>query len=318
MYDPATDGEFQNPYTDRREERERGGVKHLYVHGGFEGSVLRFALYFPEKDRYEGRFFQYLPPAANHEDASQNLKGGDDKILFALTHGAYFVESNMGTLNPFSPEANRDPSLPFRASACAAEYGRRVAAEVYGENIPRPYGYVFGGSGGAYKSISCAENCDVWDGAVPYVNGAPVSVPHNLTNRAHSMRVLRHRMQDVIAAMQPGGSGDPYETLSPEEREALDDLFAFGFPKGALAGLNLLKDGALPILISGIKGGDPGYFTGFWEKPGYAGADETSDAHESRLYHRTKLTGKYMPARGRSTVSRTRPVWTRTGSGTRE
>lgn len=298
MYDPALDSEFRKPYTDRREERVRRGVKHLYVHGGFEGSVLRFSLYFPEKERYGGRFFQYLPPAANHEDASQSLKGGDDKILFALTHGAYFVESNMGTLNPFSPEANRDPSLSFRASACAAEYGRKVASEVYGEDIPRPYGYVFGGSGGAYKSIACAENCDVWDGAVPYVNGAPVSVPHNLTVRAHSMRVLRHRLQDVIAALQPGGSGDPYETLSAEEREALDDLFAFGFPKGALAGLNLLKDGALPILIGGMKAGDPGYFTDFWEKPGYAGADGTSDARESRLHHRTRLTGKYLPARG--------------------
>ena len=37
----------------------------------------------------------------------------------------------------------------------------------YGEH--RPYGYVFGGSGGAYRTVACIENGhDVWDGAVPY------------------------------------------------------------------------------------------------------------------------------------------------------
>lgn len=61
-----------------------------------------------------------------------------------------------------------------------------------------PVKEMYGGSGGAYKTIECVENCSSWDGVVPYVNGAPVSVPHNLTIRAHAMRVFRHKFPDII------------------------------------------------------------------------------------------------------------------------
>ena len=296
VYDPAQDPIMQKPYTDMWESRSRNGIQHTYIHGGFAGTDIRFALYYPEKNTYEGRFFQYLPPAANHEDASQQLTGGDDKITFALTHGAYFVESNLGTLNPFS--GANDKTMPYRASAAVAEYGRKLAKELYGTDTPRPFGYVFGGSGGAYKTIDCAESTDTWDGAVPYVNGAPVSVPHNLTIRAHSMRILRHKLDGIMAALAPDGDGDLYRGLTDEERKALDDLLFFGFPKGAIRGLTFLKDGSLPILLGGIKRGDPAYFEDFWTKPGYAGSDPNSDAHEARLNHFTLVKSKYVPQKG--------------------
>lgn len=297
-YDPSRDPAMQKPYVDIREWRERSGIRFTYVHGGFEGLDLRFSFYFPEKDQYEGRFFLYLPPAANHEDASQKLTGGDDRITFALTHGAYFVESNLGVMNPFTPQQTPNPPMPEHASAAVAEYSRKIAKEIYGEDITRPFGYVYGGSGGAYKTMACAHYTDAFDGAVPYVNGAPVSVPHNLTIRAHGLRVLRHKMTDIISAMSPGGSGDPYATLNEDEKQGLDDLLAFGFPKGALASLGFMKDGSLPMLVGGIKGGDPAYFEDYWTKPGYAGSNPDSDASHARIHHCTKVVRKYVPARG--------------------
>lgn len=288
---------MKSPYTDVREERVREGIPYTYIHGGFAGTDVKFALCFPEKEVYEGRFFQYIPPSANSEDASQGLHGGDDKILFALTHGAYFVESNLGTPEPFKPIP--DPTITYRASSAVAEYSRIVAREVYG-GIPRPYGYLYGGSGGAYKTIECVENCDAWDGAVPYVNGAPVSVPHNLTIRAHAMRVLRHSLPGIINAVKADPEADIFEGLTDAERTALEELFSFGFPRKALAGLEVMKDGSLPLLVGGIKRGDPAYFTDFWEKEGYAGADPHSDAHEARLYFQTTVTGKYLPPHGKA------------------
>jgi len=94
-YDPKQDPEFQKPYVDIDEWRE-GEVRYHYIHGGFEGTELRFSLYFPEKDNYKGRFFHFMAPIPTHEDASQNLWGERSMIAFAITHGAYFVESNMG------------------------------------------------------------------------------------------------------------------------------------------------------------------------------------------------------------------------------
>lgn len=299
VYRYTKDKQMQEPYTDVREHRVREGVGYTYIHGGFRGTDIKFAVCFPEKERYEGRFFQYIPPAANSEDASQALKGGDDKILFALTHGAYFVESNLGTLEPFKPIP--DPTITYRSSSAVAEYSRILAREVYGE-IPRPYGYLYGGSGGAYKTIECVENCDSWDGAVPYVNGAPVSVPHNLTIRAHAMRILRHKLGGIIEALKADAQADVFAGLSEQERAALEELFLFGFPCGSLVGLEFLKDGSLPLLVGGIKMTDPGYFVDFWEKEGYAGADPDSDAHEARLYFRTRVKAIYLPGRGESVV----------------
>lgn len=295
-YDPNQDDQMKKPYTDINEQRTREGIQHTYVHGGFEGTDIKFSLYFPTKEDYQGRFFQYLPPAAGHEDASQKLIKGDDKILFSLTHGAYFVESNLGTLNPFGPQ--KDITITYRSSSAVAEYSRQVAKQIYGEEIPRPYGYIYGGSGGAYKTIECVENCNTWEGCVPYVNGAPISVPHNLTIRAHSMRILRHKLGQIIQALQPDGSGNMYENLNDYEREALDDLLSFGFPKGAICGLKIMKDGSLPILISTMKKIDPQYFEDFWNVEGYAGADKSSDAYISRIHHSTKVTSKFVPLKG--------------------
>jgi hypothetical protein len=287
---------MNNPFTDIKEIRQREGVVYTYVHGGFKGTDIRFSMCFPQKNQYEGRFFQYLPPAANHEDAAQKLTGGDDRILFALTHGAYYVESNLGTIEPFKPIP--DSTITYRSSSAVAELSRKIAEEIYGEKIARPYGYLYGGSGGAYKTIECVENCNSWDGAVPYVNGAPVSLPHNFTIRAHALRVLRHKLPAIIDKLKKGDKNSIFEDLIDAERQDLQEFLGFGFPKGALIGLELLKDGALPMLIGAVKSADGQYFEDYWEKDGYAGADKTSDAYVSRLHLKTKVKGKYVPPRG--------------------
>lgn len=101
LYIPEQDEYFSQPYIDVEEWRD-APVRHYYVHGGFKGTEIdgkneaRFCLYFPEKENYEGRFFQYLSPAPEDEHESEHLTGEDDKISFALTHGAYYVVSNQG------------------------------------------------------------------------------------------------------------------------------------------------------------------------------------------------------------------------------
>ena len=49
---------MKSPYTDVREERVREGIPYTYIHGGFAGTDVKFALCFPEKEVYEGRLFQ--------------------------------------------------------------------------------------------------------------------------------------------------------------------------------------------------------------------------------------------------------------------
>src|SRR6202008_2772209 len=119
--------------------------------------------------------------------------------------------------------------------AAAAKFSRVVAAmpEVYGASISRPYGYLFGGSGGAYLTIASAEETiGIWDGFVPFVMGQPLSIPDSMSVRLHTKRVLdrRNKFPEVMDAIDAGGSGDPYATLDEEEAAAFREATRMGFP----------------------------------------------------------------------------------------
>lgn len=290
IYDAKLDPAFQAPYIDIDEWRE-GAVRYHYIHGGFRDTDTRFAFFFPEKEAYTGRFFQYMCPVPGNENAAMAGTGEEDKIAFAIGHGAYYVESNMGVPSSFGPIA--DPTIIYRASAAAAEYSRQVAAELFGPH--RPYGYLFGGSGGGYKTMSCIENANAWDGAVPYVIGSPMALPNVITSRAHAMRILRDDFPQIKAAMEPGGSGDPYATLGEAQHQALLEVSRLGFPLKAWTLYDRLDDGSLPVLAPGVRQSDPDYFTSFWTKPGYHGTEPWNTAVRDRLSYETTVTSVYAP-----------------------
>lgn len=292
-YDPTTDTQYNRPYIDIDEWRARQGVRCRYVHGGFRGTDARFSFFFPEPEHYEGRFFHFVAPMQNHEDASDSLTGLKDRITFALTHGAYFVETNMGFTTPFA--SFPDPTMMYRESACAAEYSRTVAADMYGPH--RPYGYVYGGSGGGYKSIACVQNTATWDGSVPYIIGTPTSIPNTQTIRSHGKRVLRHCFGSINDALEPGGSGDPFAGLTDEETAFLHEVTDFGFPLRTWALNNLLDDGSLPVVRPLVDSDDDTYFDDFWTKPGYLGYDPNGSAARDRIRFETKVVRVHVPGR---------------------
>jgi hypothetical protein len=280
---------FTDPYIDVDEWRDTPS-RHRYVHGGFRGGDTRFSFYFPESDRYRGRFFQYVTPAPDSETVSQGLSGEEDRIGFALDGGAYFVETNGGGPGALNPFAGLDPSVgAFRANAEAAGYSRRVAKEMYGDH--RPFGYAFGGSGGGFRTMSGAENTNsVWDGTVPYVIGSPMAIPNCFTARMQALRVLRHRFDSIVDALEPGGSGDPYAELDENERSVLSEVTRLGFPIHAWFGHKTMGLHGLSALYPGVRAADPSYFDDFWTTPGYLGADPVSSVQRDRVQLRTRVT----------------------------
>ncbi|MDR2418603.1 MAG: hypothetical protein LBD79_06075 [Treponema sp.] len=291
VYNAKNDPQFQKPYIDVDEWRE-GAVRYRYIHGGFEGTETRFSFYFPTREQYKGRFFHFMSPMQGSENASQVLEGEEDKIAFAITHGAYFVETNMGVGPVFGPLA--DPTIIYRASAAAAEYSREVAAKLFGEH--RPFGYIYGGSGGGFKSTSCLENGNAWDGVAPYVIGSPAAIPNCFTVRVHAKRALRRKLHLIADAVDAGG-GDMYAGLDGEEREALEEVTKMGFPPRSWFCYKTLDDGALPVLTWAVNDMDPSYYEDFWKAPGYLGADPNSSAARDRVQHTTKVIAVHLPRR---------------------
>lgn len=272
---------FGKPYIDLEEWREKP-VRHYYVHGGFTGTDTRFSFYFPPKDQYQGRFFQYITPVPDNENLSQGATGEGDKIGFSIASGAYFIETNGGG-KAAQPGMGADATIgAYRANAAAASYSRVVAARLLGG--ARPYGYAFGGSGGAYRTIGSAENTSgVWDGVVPFVIGSPMALPNMFTVRMHAMRVLQHKFPQIVDALEPGGSGDMYAGLDAEEKEALREVTKMGAPPKAWFNYQKMGIHAFPAIYPGLLIVDKSYFTDFWTVPGYLGANPPASLLKGRI-----------------------------------
>ncbi len=287
---------FTQPYVDIDEWRDEP-VRHRYVHGGFRGTQARFSFYFPPKEQYENRFFQYIMPMSGNENLAQAPDYPDPSYAlgFVFESGGYFVESNLGRLDMFPGD---DPTIAgYRTSAAVAKYSRVLASEMYGPH--RPYGYAWGGSGGAYKTISCIENTvGVWDGVVPFVHGTPMSMLNNFTVQAHAMRVLKDKISAIVDAVEPGGSGDMYADLNEEEREALTEVTKMGFPPHAWFNYQRIAfgyTGVLTTLLDQTIEWDPTYFEDFWKKPGYLGVNPPQSLLDARIKHETTISKLIMP-----------------------
>lgn len=283
--DPS-DEAFTQPYVDVDEWRETP-VRHRYVHGGFHDADLRFSYYFPEQEAYEGRFFQHVTPVPQHEYLAQQGEGGN-KVSFAVASGGYFVETNGGGLRVIDPMAGIDPSIgAYRASAAAARFSRVVAGEIFGEH--RPYGYLYGGSGGGFRTVGSSENTEgVWDGFNPHVLGSSMAMPNVFTVRMHAMRILRHKFPAIVDAYDVGGDPDSL-VLTDEERDALVEVTRMGFPPRSWFGWKTMGMHAFSVLYPAIQMIDPAYFTDFWTLPGYLGTDPTSSIHADRVTLTTRI-----------------------------
>lgn len=282
LYIPSEDNYYSQPYIYEEGWRDIP-VRHYYVHGGFRGTEkngteAKFCFYFPEAETYQGRFFQYVSPAPADEHECEWLSGEDDKISFCVTHGAYLVNSNQGGFMPGEGERL------YKTSAHCAQFSRKVAQKLYGYEH-RPYGYIFGGSGGSFKTIGCMEMTEgIWDGGIPYVTANPMAVPNVFGPRVRTMRILgKEKLKHLVDTMEPGGSGDIYEGLNKEQRQALEEATKMGFPKRGWFLWPTMEDGALMVLAPYIYNVFPNYFKDFWEKPGFAGADPNSNESKARI-----------------------------------
>jgi hypothetical protein len=283
----AEDPLFNSPFVDIDEWRDTP-VQHRYVHGGFKGTDMRFSFYMPEKSQYQGRFFQYVTPVPDNENLAQ--APGDDKIGFAISSGGYFIETNGGgTTATAGPAFRVDPKIgAFRANAAAANYSRTLAAQMYGAH--RTYGYLYGGSGGGYRTLGSMENtAGIWDGAVPFVLGTPMAAPNVFSVRMHAMRILKNKFPQIVDAMDAGGSGNPYAGLNAEEMAALHEVTRMGFPIKSWFGHETMGVHAFTALYQGMVMADASYFEDFWTKPGYMGFDNPAAFKNARLQFATKV-----------------------------
>lgn len=282
----CVDPVLNQPYVDVRREgtftdpQTNVTVRFLYVHGGFTGTNARFAFYFPAAEQYRGRFFQTTYPTIGQEDAAPGcaqVGTSTCSVVFAISNGAYAVSSNNAGGMPAGGAL-----AAYRANAAAAKYSRVVAQELYQTNA-RPRGYIYGASGGGYQTVGSLENTSgVWDGGAPMVFGSPNAIPNFFGAQALAVRVLHDKLPQIADAMEPGGSGDPFAGLSPEEQSLLAEVSRVGVP---LRGWwNYQNAGAsLAGFVALVRGMDPTYADDFWSQPGYEGSNPAVQAARAQF-----------------------------------
>lgn len=280
----SVDREYHTPVIDVEEDRAEP-VPHRYVHGHFEGTEARFSFYLPPSEQYQGRFFHNTYPMAVSSDIGPfpiqfEVAIGD--LGFTIDSGAAYVQTNNGGL---FRAAGIDPAIAaYRVNAAAAKVFRSFAEKHYGAH--RCYGYLFGGSGGAYQTMGAAQFTGrVWDGFLPFVPGCNHAIPSMFTVRMHALRVLRRRdrLPGIADAFAPGGSGDPFADLDAEEAAALREVTSMGFPPRAWYRHAGMDSGYFANISGMIPMMDPGYVDDFWVLPGYAGAEANAPIAAERF-----------------------------------
>jgi hypothetical protein len=284
----SVDPLFYDPYIEVNEVREQP-VPHRYVNGGFRGTEARFSFYFPPATQYQGRFHHNTYPLATSSDIGPfpiAFEVATGNLGFTLDSGAYYVQTNMG-----GAFRRGDPSIAaYRVNAAAAKFSRIVAAELYGTH--RPFGYLYGGSGGAYQTIGGAEHTSgVWDGFMPFVLGSNNAVPSLWSVRLNALRILRkrNRLAAVVDAIEPGGSADMYAGLDEQERAALKEASLMGFPVRGWYNHETLHNGYFSDVFAVVRLLDPTYVDDFWTKAGYLGSDPTSSIAADRFQFETTV-----------------------------
>src|SRR5262245_20285453 len=293
----ADDPRFGAPFIDVDEWRDQP-VRHRYVHGGFEDTHTRFSFYFPPEETYTGRFFQFLEGGAGgHEnllippgaDASF-LRGSGMMWIFDVCFeefGGYLVESNQGHY-PEEGVGFADDIQMYAASAQAARYSKQLAEEMYGA-APH-HGYIWGQSGGGVRSLAALENVtDVWDGGVPEVATGGSTVPL-WSEHALATELVRRdgKLHDVVDALEPGGSGDPFATLDSETADALINAFRMGLTPSMVSQWGRYMMWVFTLYIT--KDNNPSYYEDFWTKPGYMGHDEPERLDRFLIDETTTIT----------------------------
>ncbi len=263
-------------------------VSFRYIHGGFTGTAARFAFYFPSPDKYRGRFFETTYPTLSQENAASgcpSIGTSYCSVAFAISNGAYVVSTNNAGGVPTGGAL-----APYRTNAAAAKFSRVVAEKRVYHTSARPRGYIYGASGGAYQTVGAMENTSgVWDGAVPMVFGVPNAIPSFMTVELLALRVLADKLPQIADAMAPGGSGDPYAGLTPEQQAVLQEVTKLGFPLRGWWQYATLNGGGFYAVEPAVRAIDPSYVNDFWTQPGYEGSDPSVQA--ARVQYDSTVTG---------------------------
>ena len=138
---------------------------------------------------------------------------------------------------------------------------------------------------------------------MPFIHPMPFSLPNSFSSAAHAFRVVHDKIPQIVDALEPGGSGDPYAGLTEEERDALAETTRMGYPLQAWFDAERVRLQYTTVwagLFDHFATWDPTYFDDFWTVPGYLGANPTQSLLDAKVEHKSKIVELVLPSEARA------------------
>ncbi|KAJ5171738.1 hypothetical protein N7492_004331 [Penicillium capsulatum] len=171
----------------------------------------------------------------------------------------------------------------YRADAGAAKVSRHVARKFYQHHSRRIYGYIYGGSGGSFKTVGAMENtASIWDGSVPLIQGIPISDPTGASLTSFGGLLFANVSHELVDAVRPGSNVDSKDIFNPVQRAVWEEITALGVPPTVWEDFNGTArnrsqvDELLRAGYVGMKSIDPTYAKDWWSLPGYLGTEKSA------------------------------------------
>jgi pimeloyl-ACP methyl ester carboxylesterase len=238
-------------------------VRHCFV-GGTIARDRVFRILLPQD--WNGRFVLGLGGGyGGNVDANTEFV-----TLPVLEQGYAFASSNEGRQAPVFKPSDTWPELHYIANYQATVVAKHHIEQLYGS--PPSYTYLFGSSGGGWRSFALLERYPgTYDGAGmrnPAIEPRYLTYQNSLVEK--NVPVFIDKLPAIVQARDR--DEDPFAFLNPEEAEALQNMYDGGATVGSEYRFSPL---ALGLTVSlgypAFSLFDPTYFDDFWKRPGYAG-----------------------------------------------
>ena len=239
-------------------------VPHCFIHGTLAE---------------DSAFIVQLPAAWNGKYVLQmgGGSGGSELAapLFLLLQGYAHASSNQGRPGPVFEQADTWQELHLIRNHQLSQYAKGLIVQRYGRNPT--YSYLYGSSGGAWRSLSQIERYpQAYDGAG--LRNPPIDPRHIFFTRSvfdNNYPTIRPKIAQIIRARDL--DEDPYLLLTPSEGQALDRLYAGYGTRGAEWSWYKTDGSTIAGNFYAFVLFDTTYFDDFWTKPGYGGHDGEVD-----------------------------------------
>jgi hypothetical protein len=239
-------------------------VPHCFIHGTLGGDS-RFRIQLPAA--WNGKYVLGMGGGWGGSETAAASTIGD----IVMVEGYAYAESNQGRPAPIFDPADTWQELHTIRNHQLTQFAKGKIVQRYGR--PPQRSYLFGSSGGGWRSLSQLERYpQTYDGAGirnPAIEPRNLVFTYSVFDR--NFPLLLPQLNVIVGARDLGL--DPAAVLTAAQAAALNQIYDAGLSRGGEFNWPATDGSTIGLAFPVFRLFDPTYPEDFWTTPGYAGHD---------------------------------------------